>query len=168
MSKMHDELVAAIYEIYVEKSLQYLIRVYEWILPKDHLLYTRFNNSFENITLSNFISIIQSYVLCNGISLPEDKFSINIMQHILVKKFDFLKYSNASEPYDKVVYLRSNSCYLLIENTGVENVICDSCEKYQIKTIAEKNWKDKKMLQPIKPKAPITLTSPDRLKVSSD
>ena len=42
------------YEIFVEPSLRFTLRSFGWMLEKEHELYTRYDRSFVNVTLSNF------------------------------------------------------------------------------------------------------------------
>ena len=45
--------------------------------------------------------------------------------------------------------------------------VCKDCNALKERTVSERNWKSKKVSIPAEPEAPITLTSPERLKANS-
>ena len=78
------------FEIFTDESLKFFIRVYGWMLPDDHEVYTLFDRSFLNVTLSDLIKMIQKHHLCNGISTPDPLKVLNIRKHVILKKFNFI------------------------------------------------------------------------------
>ena len=79
------------FEIFVDQSLSFSLRVYGWMIPEDHEIYVDINRSFFNITFSNFIQQLKQYQLCHGITIPNAK-SSNVQMHIIPKKFSYLVY----------------------------------------------------------------------------
>ena len=61
------------YDIYVDFSLRFSIRVYCWFLSDDHFLYKQYKRSFFNVTLSAIITELQTLKLCKGIHVAEQK-----------------------------------------------------------------------------------------------
>ena len=47
------------YEIFVESSLRFSLRVFGWMLTEDHDIYTKYERSFGNVTLTSFIQELQ-------------------------------------------------------------------------------------------------------------
>ena len=43
------------FELFVEPCLKFSLRVFGWMLTNDHEIYTKYNRSFLNVTLSSFI-----------------------------------------------------------------------------------------------------------------
>ena len=84
-----------------------------------------------------------------------------IQRHIVPHVFEFPshKLSNKS---NQLEYLRSDNCALLLE----EEQSCSKCQKLKVKVKSEMNWKRNKLMSPSKLKAPISLTSPTRLKLA--
>lgn len=39
------------YEVFIDQSLAFSVRVYGWMLPDDHVFYSLYNRTFYNITL---------------------------------------------------------------------------------------------------------------------
>ena len=66
------------YEIYIDELLDYCIRIFGWMLPKDHHLYLQYKGYFLNLSLSKFLNHIETFVLCPGIEVKSlDKINQN-------------------------------------------------------------------------------------------
>ena len=63
LSYTEDQYVTSKFDLYVDKELNYLVRYYEWVVPKQHPVYKRYEGSMLNITLTNFISYLKSYTV---------------------------------------------------------------------------------------------------------
>ena len=107
------------------------------------------------------ISEITVIKLCPGIDAPDVNNSLVIQRHIVLHVFKFPahKFSNKS---NQLEYLWSDNCALLSE----EEQSCSKCHKLKVKVKSEINWEKNKLMSISKPKAPISLTSPTRLKVA--
>ena len=77
------------------------------------------------------------------------------------KKFNFSTLDEHPMPLSQDEYLRSPSCPLLIKSPK-----CSECLKKEVKLRSQHNAKRKASAEPVKPNAPLTLTSPDRLQVT--
>ena len=52
------------YEIDVDNSLAFTIRVCSWLIPDDHSIYTKYRRSMQNFSASSFmLLLLLSYVL---------------------------------------------------------------------------------------------------------
>ena len=157
--------ILPLFEIYVDQTLAFTLRVYGWLLPEDHELYLSHKRSFLNITLSNFIiELKQKNILCEGITTPDPSKEINFQKHVVPKIFDYSSFqqSTTKSPLHQDEFYRSISCQLLISN----NSTCSCCNSFNIKVVAAKKINTGKMLQPAKLKAPIKFTSPERIKLT--
>ena len=80
------------YEIFVDQSLGFSVRVYGWLLPDDHELYSSFNRSFFNVTLTNFMFELSKHFFCEGITTPDPCKEINFQKHVIPKKFNYISF----------------------------------------------------------------------------
>ena len=166
LSYTEDQYVTSKFDQYVDKELNYLVRYYEWVVPKQHSVYKRYEGSMLNITLINFISHLKSYSLCIGITVPDSEQAMRMTKHVISKKFNFIEYQSlqSQSPCNQIFYFRSNTSELLLPDG---KTVCKNCNALRQRTVSERTWKSKKVSEPVKPKARITLTSPERLKVNS-
>ena len=162
-----DRYVTSKFHLYIDKELNYLVRYYEWVVPKQHPVYKRYEGSKLNITLTNFITHLKSYSLCIGITAPDSQQAISMTKHVIFKKFNVIEYQNSQSqsPCNQIFYFRSNTSELLLPDG---KTVCKDCNALKQRTESERIWKRKKNVgEPATPKAAITLTSPERLKVNS-
>ena len=147
------------YQIFVDSSLGFTLRVFGWLIPLDHIIYTRYRRSFFNVTLSNFILFLNSLVLCIGITMLEKNLSVSsAIRHIIPKKFSYDEHTHLEDspyPVHQMEYLRSKSCIILIEIGSHDT--CKPCLDCQ----ANFNYCNKQ-----KEKVNLTQTSPQRIKLA--
>ena len=88
---------------------------------------------------------------------------MSMAKHVISKKFNFTEYQTlqSQSPCNQIFYFRSNTCELLLSDG---KTVCKDCNALKQRTVSERTWKSKKGSEP---KAPITLTSPERLEVNS-
>ena len=151
-----------LYEIFIGQSLRFQIRVLAWVLPDNHDIYGQYNSSCENVFLSNLVYSLNPYNVCQGIP---DNLSIDyslLVKHSIPKIFTPFQ-ENKLPLYESIFY-RSNECSILTKTS-----VCIDCSHKQKKLLQRNNksvkWKAKLLTIPLKPKAPISLTSPERIKV---
>ena len=122
-----------------------------------------FEGSMLNITLTNFISYLKSYSLCIGITALDSQQAMSMTKRVISKKFNFTEYQTlqSQSPCNQIFYFWSNTCELLLSDG---KTVCKDCNALKQRTVSERTWKSKKGSEP---KAPITLTSPERLEVNS-
>jgi hypothetical protein len=51
----------------IETSLNFLVSVYNWLLPDDHTIYLTHKRSIQYFTLSSLLSSLQELQLCGGL-----------------------------------------------------------------------------------------------------
>ena len=72
------------FEVFIDNTLTFSLRVYGWMLPQNHELYSKFNKSFH-VTFSNFAAYVRQFILCKGISTPDPVKLLNCQKHIMLK-----------------------------------------------------------------------------------
>ena len=97
----HDQIIKLVkyeasyeipkYEINVDNSLNFTIRVYGWLLPETHELYVKKFRSIQNITLSRLMQVLDLFKFCEGIPDSCISFSDQIKKHIIYKTFQYNK-----------------------------------------------------------------------------
>ena len=100
----HDQIIQLVkyeasyeipkYEINVDNSLNFTIRVYGWLLPETHEIYVKHFRSIQNITLSRLMQVLDLFKFCDGI--PDSCISLSnldsqIKKHIIYKTFQYNK-----------------------------------------------------------------------------
>ena len=84
-SYTEEQYVSSKFNLYVDKELNYLVRYYEWVVPKQHPVYKRYKGSMLNIASTNFISHLKSYSLCIGITAPDSQQAMSMTKHVISK-----------------------------------------------------------------------------------
>ena len=74
------------FEIFVGQDLSFSVQIFGWMLTEDHEIYSMYERSFFNVTLSNFIHQLKEFILCNGITVPDSSKELNCQIHVLPKK----------------------------------------------------------------------------------
>ena len=163
ISCLSPEYILPKFEIFIESSLRFTVRVYGWLLMDDHDLYKKHTRSFSNITFSNFVKELDQYVFCPGLEKLTMK-SENICKHVIPKKFSIISYMSTQpqQRFHQTEIVRSMHCSLLASS----QTSCSSCASYCKKIIYEHNRKDYRLNQPAKLNALIKFTSPERLKLT--
>lgn len=149
------------YEIYVDESLNFTIRCLLWSVPATHDLYKQYEQSVKNVTISSLISDLSSYKLCPGLL---DKFAGSCIEHIAPRIFTI--HHNvlpSSSPLFQSKWYRPPVCCLLIYK-DLEK--CSACEKVEKQETLSLKRKRNNLNVPAKLKAPIMLTSPERVKLT--
>ena len=106
LSCTEDQCVTSKFALYIDKELNSLVRYYEWVVPKQHPLYKKYQGSMLNITLINFVSHLKSYSLCIGITAPDSQQAMSMTKHVISKKFNFIEYQNSQSqsPCNQIFY----------------------------------------------------------------
>lgn len=151
-----DEFEVPKFKIYVKNDLDFKIFVFNWKLPENHTILTETHSSFSKITLSLLIQKINVYVLCKGVEI----FSNKIVRHCIPKSIDPFSHNNDS-PTSQFEILRTVNCYVLTEKER-----CKSCHEKVCQNQKQAKISAEKAKDPLKPKAPLSLVSPDRIKTT--
>ena len=125
-----EEYVTPKYDIYVDFSLGFSIRVYCWFLNDDHSLYKQYKRSFFNVTLSAIITELQTLKLCKGIHVVEQKHNeqaMKVERQVIHKKVFYQKYlaCDHSDRKHAQEFLRSSTCEMPLKN--FDNDVCQPC-----------------------------------------
>nr|XP_047126023.1 uncharacterized protein LOC124807751 [Hydra vulgaris] len=147
------------YEVYIQPSLLFTIRSFAWNLPDKHEIYSNYNKSVKNITLSNIITLLSTYSLCQGVAFGSNIFK----KHILTKLYNP---SVSSITTFETKFNRSTLCLLLIKSGN----ICNECKTLELshnnKHLKAVKRKAETITKPAQLNAPISFTSPDRIKLT--
>lgn len=68
------------------------MRVFGWMLIDKHPVFIHCSKTFLKITLTNFISEIEKYVLCCAVSAPDPSKAMAIQRHVLPRKCNFREF----------------------------------------------------------------------------
>ena len=140
------------FEIFVDQSLSFTLRTFGWMLSDDHELYSNYNRSFLNVTLSNFISHLNQFNLCNGLTTPDPSKELNFQKHVIPKTFNYSNYQQLlfKPRTHQDEYYRSNNCKLLLSNQSSSESICSFCCSAHQRFTFQKNKKVAALNQPAK------------------
>lgn len=141
------------YEINVSNDLTFNIRVYNWLLSKDHAIIKNVNGSMKNTTLTNLISLILSTHVCVGVTTHKSE---SLTLHIVPQK-----YTPSSFSLLQTEFWRSSNCSILTESSKCKVCLCNEKRKETV-LIRQKE----RSVVPAKNNAPVSLTSPDRIKLT--
>lgn len=151
----HDGLhVPAKFEINVNKDLKLKILCYNWLIPEQNELIKKHESSMKNTTLSTLLYEIENMKICEGVSYKTDK----IISHSIPKVNAPCQHP---DPISYTTFNRPSECLLL----SGQNQCFTCAQKYQ-QHLQYLKRKESKRKEPAKPNAPVSLTSPDRLKAS--
>ena len=145
-------------ELFIDDSLEYSISVYGWLLPPEHPFYTKNKHSLRQISVSSLIKDLENYTICNGLSVAID--SQHTINHVIPKVFDPL-FEDETTPYHRHEYCRSLNCQVLYYSNQCDH--CGEAENYATK-VTKRN--SRKFNTPAKLNAPISKTSPGRIKLT--
>ena len=157
--KMDDVHMIPVFEIHVDRELFYTVRVFAWKLPADHHIYIEHGQSLQNVTLTNIVTILSNLKLCSGITTN----STESVKHIVQK--NYIHDAADLSPTQQTEYNRSMSCHMLLNSDT-----CTPCSRLYNSENKRKQTASKRkadiLLKPAKLKAPISLTSPERIKLT--
>ena len=152
-----------LYKIFIGQSFRFQIRVWAWVLADNHDIYGHYNSSCENVFLSSLVYSLNLYNVYQGI--PDN---LSIDYFLLVKHSRpkvFIPFQENKLPLHESIFYRSNECSILTKTS-----VCIGCSQKQKKLLQRNNTSIKRkansLTMPLKPKAPISLTSPERIKVA--
>lgn len=157
------KLVFPEYEIIIADNLNFNILVFGWRIPLLHDIYYSSNHTLKNITVFNLLNELKDWKLCAGV--PLSHISTNIVIHAVPFKVNYeeIVSDSGSKSYESQYYYRHKGCLILIKKTS--NEVCGPCESHMKKQFAYTSVSTKRSLKPAKLNAPISLTSPNRLKL---
>ena len=133
-----------------------------WTIPSNHEIYSSYGSSLKNITVSNLIKYILDLNICPGRS---SNYAGSCIEHSVPKRFNITDYSNyqSFSPLLQSKWYRSPSCKILIESSLNK---CNNCSVAETKESLSLKRKRDNLTSPAKLKAPISLTSPEKIKLT--
>ena len=139
-----------------------LLSVFGWLLPSTHHIYKENLCTIRHITISSLLSTCGNLLLCPGIQGYEGHF----VRHVVPMKIAPLFHDNDDDehcisPFSQEEFCWHIDCQLL----GTDNP-CAECHSLQAESTKPTNRKKKRFLTPAKPKAPVSKTTPERLKLT--
>ena len=172
LKKMNESYIIPEFELFIDTDLNFTIRVFGWLLPETHQIYNDHGRSVYFITVYKLLCQVSSYKLCEGIQHPDVKSLVHLKKHIISKQFhlpsnsaDMMDISfseECTEPACEDEYVRSIECTVLIQ----EGNTCKECRLEEINHRKSLNKKSKIAATPAHKKAPVSLTSPDRIRLT--
>jgi hypothetical protein len=152
-------------DIQIDDSLGFTLIVFGWSLCENHTIYKSTRRSLRNITVSNLIKEIEEMTICIG--HPEDAFSGDSLRQVLPIEIDPFDRTESSSPFPCKEYLRATACEILIEGSieGTDRNCKFCAEKVCYQETAKKRQQARQMV-PAKPKAPVSSTSSQRIKLT--
>ena len=148
------------FDIFVEDSLYFTIRVFGWMLMDGHEFYTKYQRSFLNVTFSKFIVDLAQLQL----------FKLQVLlklwtfKNTVPKTFDYFSYqTSAKTKLHQVELNRSESCSLLVPDLTQP---CRNCKSLNVRVTSEINRKNANLEAPAKLKTPIKFTSSEKIKLT--
>ena len=159
--KHHKTYILPMFEIFIDSSLSFTVRVNGWLLPDDHLIYKENLRSVRHLTLSRLMLLLEGHGICQGIEQLSMHFSSTV-KHVLPKHFDMFSNEEGVRLCQDEVK-RSINCELLM--TDNDRNMCLFCEQ-QTKCEVRKERAKEASLIPAKLNAPVTVTNPKRLKLT--
>ena len=145
------------YEIYVDDQLSFTVRVLLWNIPNGHEIYSLYQRSLNNVTVTNLINDIIKFNICPG---ALQIYSGSCIEHSVPKIFSLS--DSSLSPLCQTKWYRSPTCRVLV--TTLDK--CQDCLKTESKENVSLKRKRENLTSPAKLKAPISLTSPERIKLT--
>ena len=161
LRKLEVPYVIPTLDIEIDDSLGFTVRVFGWFLCENHSIYKSTWRSLRNITVSNLIKEIEQLALCIGHT--ESAFSGDCLRHVLPMEIDSFDQNEFSSPFPSKEYYRAKDCEILILGSKHN---CNICVEKEFNKQQAMKRRQARQLVPAKPKAPVSLTSPQRIKLA--
>ena len=136
-------------QIRVNETLDIKIFVYNWSLPKDHIIYEQ-HSTLEEIFLSDLLKLVAPYKVCKGVGSSVEPSKIHSVPLEVTE-------SVAAED-SSIVMRRSPECFLLSADET-----CTKCSKYEKQFSAKLEKSNAYNKIPAKPQDPHSTTNPQKL-----
>ena len=146
---MDSEFVIPKYQIFVKNDLSFNLLIYNWEVKSNTICSMKFK------TLSTLIKEINQAHICKGVDFVSD----NLIKHTVPKLFSP---TTVSKPLEQVEYRRPSNCLVLYE----KGYKCKICHEKELQNHRQLKKKAQKSVEPAKLNALISLTSPERVKLS--
>ena len=151
------------FEIVVDESLGFTVKVFGAYLVDDHPLYTGNLRSMRNVTISNLVNGLEKYKLCDGVIATE--LAAKLYHHVVpIAANDQMDDENDKvNQFPHQGFWRTKDCLLLCEQV---NNVCESCSEYCLSSEKARKAKENRQSKPAHINAPVSKTDPARLKLT--
>ena len=151
------------FEIVVDESLGFTVKVFGAYLVDDHPLYTGNLRSMRNVTISNLVNGLEKYKLCDGVIATE--LTAKLYHHVVpIAANDQMDDENDKvNQFPHQGFWRTKDCLLLCEQV---NNVCESCSEYCLSSEKARKAKENRQSKPAHINAPVSKTDPARLKLT--
>lgn len=165
LKKIQEPWTYPEFEIVIDDSLGYTVKIFQWLLPEDHEIYRKHKRSVRNTTLLNLVNEIKNYNVCQGVERSTDG---RIIHHVVPLSCQDLDDDENNEeiliPFRSKTFYRLRECEILLKCENNEpitkpNFICLNCKSYKDSLLYQSNKKEKNIINPAKTKAPLSVTS---------
>ena len=113
------------FEVIVDDSLVFTVKVLGCYLVEDHPLYLRFRRTLRNVTLSVLVKELNDCTFCKGVHASE--ITIKLYHHFI--PIDSSKEDEGGQQFPQKGSWRSHGCSFLI--CDIDDSVSTACSKYQ-------------------------------------
>ena len=162
LKKVQDEFLIPVFEIIIDDSLGFAVKVFGCYIPEDHELYLSTKRLVRNFTVSALVdNVARLYKLCSGVQ-PVGELTKQIFHHVVPMSVDPL-IDETSQVFPHKGFWRGKNCSILCNE---EQSTCSACQEFDSKEGRATKAKERKLAKPAHIKAPISKTHPDRVKLT--
>lgn len=152
--KIHDaQFVIPKFEIQIDVSMGFSIAVYGWFLPEHHQIYKDNKRCIRNVNILDLANHVEKAKICLGV--PDN--SGGLLSHAIPI---FTDPHIDDIPYKCKQFNRTLDCFLLCASD-----VCYTCSNFIKAQEKSAQAKSRRLAEPAKDKAPVSFTSPLRLKL---
>ena len=156
LKKSDNQFKVPKFTVVIDDGLGFTIKIYDWLLPENHVIYTSLKRSLRNVTVSNLIKNIESFILCEGLKSRE--MSGSLIFHVVPILSNQDDENSPIQPFQSQVFARSKSCLMLNDSQ-----ICIECIRNKTDDDKALRRKEARLLEPAKLKAPLSSTTKERV-----
>ena len=121
LTKIDASFVVPIFEIIIDESLGFTVRVFGWFHPDTLALYKENLCSGFHVTTSSLMKHVESFKFCNGVVYAANPSSSFLKKHILYKVF------NNADDYDQNDDPSLHSFHTTTNNNNIEYTRTINC-----------------------------------------
>ena len=148
------------FEIAVDDSLGFTVKVCGCFLPADHLIYLDYRRSVRNVTISRLAKDLEdNYSLCCGVDEHVLEITGKLFHHVVPTSEE----PDEEEQFPHKGYWRAKGCSIVY---GTEESVCGVCKDYVSCITSVKKAKGTHLLKPAHLTAPVSKTDPERIKLT--
>ena len=154
------------FEIIVDDSLGFTVKVFGSYLADDHPLYLKYCRTVKNVTVSNLVKDVEKCKLCNGV-ISFGVFTSDLYHHVVPISHDSVIVDEEEEkklPFPHKGCWRSRRCWFICEQLNATQ--CQACIEYLHGFDKAKKSKQSRLTKPAHVKAPVSQTDPERIKLT--